>query len=426
MTAAWFTPTRRQTRRQSPPGGRTAWLRADAILRSMGKIQLPPRILLGPGPSPVDDRVLRAMSRPLLGHLDPEFLALMDEIQSMLRQVMGTGNRMTFAISGTGSAGMEAAMVNLVEPGDRVVVGIAGVFGQRLAEQARRNGAELVTVETEWGSPLDPDEVIEAIRAAPTKLVAVVHAETSTGVLQPVREIAAAARAAGTLTVLDAVTSLGGHPVHLDEWGIDVCYSGTQKCLSCPPGLSPVSFNDRALESIAARATQVRSWYLDVGLLDGYWGTDRAYHHTAPVSMAFALHEALRIVVDEGEQPRAQRHAAHHAALVAGVEAMGLQMQVANPDHRLWSLNAIRVPERVDEALVRRTLLYEHGIEIGGGLGPLAGAIWRVGLMGAGSTSNNVLLLLSTLQGALAQQGIDCPSGVEAALETLNSTVSAP
>lgn len=382
---------------------------------------LPPRILLGPGPSPVDDRVLRAMARPLLGHLDPEFLVLMDEIQEMLRRVFGTGNRMTFAIPGTGSAGMEAAMVNLVEPGDRVVVGIAGVFGQRLAEQARRNGAEVVTVETEWGTPLPEEALVEALRAAPTKAVAVVHAETSTGVLQPLGSVLSACRDSGALSIVDAVTSLGGHPFSVDEIGADVCYSGTQKCLSCPPGLAPITFGDRALAAIEARRTPVRSWYLDVGLLRGYWGQQRAYHHTAPVSMSFALHEALRIVLEEGQDARAARHRRHHLALVAGVEAMGMRMQVAEPGDRLWSLNAVTVPGGVDEAAVRRRLLQQHGIEIGGGLGPLAGRVWRIGLMGCGSTRNNVLLVLAALEGALRAQGvaIAAGAGVEAALRSL-------
>lgn len=385
----------------------------------MDQTALPPRTLLGPGPSPVDDRVLRAMARPLIGHLDPEFLALMDETQGMLRRVFGTDNRMTFAVSGTGSAGMEAAMVNLIEPGDRVVVGIAGVFGMRLAEQARRNGARVATVETEWGTALDEQQLIDEIRREPTRLLAIVHAETSTGVLQPLDAVAQAARDTGTLTVVDAVTSLGAHPVTVDQRGIDVCYSGTQKCLSCPPGLAPITFGQRALERIEERDTTVRSWYLDVGLLKGYWGNERAYHHTAPISMAFALHEALRIVTEEGPEARAARHRRHHRALVAGLEAMGMRMLVEDPALRLWSLNAVRVPERIDEAVVRRTLLRRHGIEISGGLGPLAGAIWRIGLMGSGSTTNNVLLLLSALQGALADQGLELPSGAEAAMAVL-------
>ena len=387
----------------------------------MTESKIPERVLLGPGPSHVGARVLRVMSKPLLGHLDPEFLQIMDETQSMLREVLGTENRMTFAISGTGSAGMEASIVNLVEPGDRVVVVVGGVFGVRLAEQARRNGAEVVTVEGTWGEPVDADAVVAAIAEGDTKVVAVVHAETSTGVLQPLDAIIEAAHAAGVLVVLDAVTSVGGHPVKLDEWGVDVCYSGTQKCLSCPPGLAPVSFNERALERIHARKTSVRSWYLDVGLLEGYWGQARAYHHTAPVSMAFALHEALRVVLEEGLEARADRHRRNHRALVAGAEAMGMRMQVADPEHRLWSLNAVTVPEGVDEAAVRKHLLMRFGIEIGGGLGPLAGKIWRIGLMGASSTENNVLLVLAALEAALLDQGQAPPpgAGVAAAIGAL-------
>jgi len=391
------------------------------VSKSTSGSQIPERVLLGPGPSTVDQRVLRAMSRPLVGHLDPEFLQLMDATQEMLRQVMGTDNRMTFAISGTGSAGMEASIVNLVEPGDRVVVVVCGVFGVRLAEQARRNGAEVVTVEGEWGTPVEPTVVADAIAAGDTKVVAVVHAETSTGVLQPLDEIIAATHAQDALVVVDAVTSLGGHPVHLDDWGVDVCYSGTQKCLSCPPGLAPVSFNDRALERVKNRRTPVRSWYLDVGLLDGYWGQDRAYHHTAPISMAYALHEALSMVCEEGLEARHERHRRHHLGLVAGLEAMGMRMQVENPEHRLWSLNAVRVPEGVDEAAVRGELLMRFGIEIGGGLGPLAGQIWRIGLMGASSTENNVLLVLAALEAALHRQGCATSpgAGVAAAIAAL-------
>ncbi len=391
------------------------------MAKSTSGAPIPERVLLGPGPSTVDTRVLRAMSRPLIGHLDPEFLELMDETQEMLRQIMGTANRMTFAIAGTGSAGMEASIVNLVEPGDRVVVVVCGVFGVRLAEQARRNGADVVTVEGEWGAPVDPSAVADAIAAGDTKVVAVVHAETSTGVLQPLDEIIAAAHTQDALVVVDAVTSLGGHPVRLDDWGVDVCYSGTQKCLSCPPGLAPVSFNDRALERVKNRSTPVRSWYLDVGLLDGYWGQDRAYHHTAPISMAYALHEALSMVCEEGLEARHARHRRHHLGLVAGLEAMGMRMQVESPEHRLWSLNAVRVPEGVDEAAVRNELLMRFGIEIGGGLGPLAGQIWRIGLMGASSTENNVLLVLAALEAAMQRQGAAAASGagVAAAINAL-------
>ena len=381
--------------------------------------KLPRRILLGPGPSNVDDRVYEAMSRPLMGHLDPEFLDLMDECQELLRQVFGTRNRMTIPISGTGSAGMEAAAVNVIEPGDRVVVAIAGVFGVRLAEQARRNGAEVVTVETEWGTPIEADAVAAALQDGPTKAVAVVHAETSTGVLQPLEGIIEAAHANDALVIVDAVTSIGGHPVDVDARGIDLCYAGTQKCLSCPPGLAPFTMNDRALEAITSRQVPVRSWYFDMSLLANYWGSDRVYHHTAPISMIYALHEALSIIVEEGMEARAERHRRNHLAFVAGVEAMGMSMQVDNPAERLWSLNAVVVPDGVDEAAVRGALLRYHGIEIGGGLGPLAGKIWRVGLMGASSTSNNVLLLLAALEGALKMQGHAVPdgAGVAAAVE---------
>jgi len=381
--------------------------------------KLPRRILLGPGPSNVDDRVYEAMSRPLMGHLDPEFLDLMDECQELLRQVFGTRNRMTIPISGTGSAGMEAAAVNVIEPGDRVVVAIAGVFGVRLAEQARRNGAEVVTVETEWGTPIEADAVAAALQDGSTKAVAVVHAETSTGVLQPLEGIIEAAHANDALVIVDAVTSIGGHPVDVDARGIDLCYAGTQKCLSCPPGLAPFTMNDRALEVITSRQVPVRSWYLDMSLLANYWGSDRVYHHTAPISMIYALHEALSIIVEEGMEARAERHRRNHLAFVAGIEAMGMSMQVDKPAERLWSLNAVVVPDGVDEAAVRGALLRYHGIEIGGGLGPLAGKIWRVGLMGASSTSNNVLLLLAALEGALKMQGHAVPdgAGVAAAVE---------
>jgi len=381
--------------------------------------KLPRRILLGPGPSNVDDRVYEAMSRPLMGHLDPEFLVLMDECQELLRQVFGTRNRMTIPISGTGSAGMEAAAVNVIEPGDRVVVAIAGVFGIRLAEQARRNGAEVVTVETEWGTPIEADAVAAALQDGPTKAVAVVHAETSTGVLQPLEGIIEAAHANDALVIVDAVTSIGGHPVDVDARGIDLCYAGTQKCLSCPPGLAPFTMNDRALEVITSRQVPVRSWYFDMSLLANYWSSDRVYHHTAPISMIYALHEALSIIVEEGIEARAERHRRNHLAFVAGIEAMGMSMQVDNPAERLWSLNAVVVPDGVDEAAVRGTLLRYHGIEIGGGLGPLAGKIWRVGLMGASSTANNVLLLLAALEAALKAQGHTVPggAGVAAAVE---------
>ncbi|HEX9700713.1 MAG TPA: alanine--glyoxylate aminotransferase family protein [Acidobacteriota bacterium] len=381
--------------------------------------KIPRRILLGPGPSDVHDRVLRAMSRPVIGHLDPEFLQIMDQTQGMLREAFATTNPVTFPISGTGSAGMEAAIVNMVEPGDRVVVGVAGFFAQRLAEQAERNGAEVVRVEADWGTSIDPERIAAAIQEGDTKIVALVHVETSTGVLQQLYDVVQAAHAAGAMVIVDAVASLGGHPVDVDARGIDVCYSGSQKCLSAPPGLAPITFSEAAVARVKQRRTPVRSWYLDVPLLTKYWGGDRTYHHTAPISSVYALHEALRIVNAEGADERAARHRRHHQALVTGLEAMGLKMVVEDPQRRAWTLNAVRVPDGVDDAEVRSFLLRRHGIEIAGGLGPLAGKIWRIGLMGESATRNNVLLLLGALELAMKLQGYQHTpgAGVGAAVE---------
>jgi alanine-glyoxylate transaminase/serine-glyoxylate transaminase/serine-pyruvate transaminase len=372
------------------------------------------RILMGPGPSDVPDRVLRALATPLVGHLDPEFLELMDRIQQMLRRLFQTENKMTLPMSGTGSAGMETCFVNLLEPGDAAVIGINGVFGTRMAEVAERCGAEVTRVEAPWGSIVPEDEMAETLRRVRPKVAGLVHAETSTGVWQPVETIAAAAREAGTLLVLDCVTSLGGCPVELDRWGIDVAYSGTQKCLSCPPGLSPVTFSDRALEVIAGRKSKVRSWYLDVSLLANYWGGDRAYHHTAPISMNYALYEALGMVFEEGLEQRFERHRRNHEALVAGIEALGLSLS-AQAGHRLWMLNAIGVPDGVDEASVRAELLGLHGIEIGAGLGPLKGRIWRVGLMGTSSSPNHIMLFLAAMESALRTRGFEVGDGAAGA-----------
>ncbi|MBI4468350.1 MAG: alanine--glyoxylate aminotransferase family protein [Acidobacteria bacterium] len=372
------------------------------------------RLLLGPGPSPVDQRVLRALSEPLLGHLDPEFLRIMDEIQELLRYVFETRNRLTIPISGTGSAGMEASLVNLLEPGDAAVVGIAGVFGERMVDIVERSGAKPVAVRADWGRPIDLSLIEEAVANSHPAVLAIVHAETSTGVLQELEGLADLAHRHGALLVVDAVTSLGGHPVGVDAMGIDVCYSGTQKCLGCPPGLSPITFSDRAMERIHARKQKVQSWYLDVSMVEKYWGADRTYHHTAPVSMNYALREALRMIREEGLEPRWKRHERNHRGFVAGIEAMGLEMFVSRKN-RLWSLNSVRVPEGIDEARVRVRLLERHGIEIGGGLGPLKGKIWRVGLMGSGSTRENVLLVLEALRESLEFEGKVCPSGVSAA-----------
>lgn len=380
----------------------------------MNDLSLPQRLLLGPGPSPVDPCVLRAMSDPLLGHLDPLFLSLMDEVQDLLRYVFETRNRLTIPVSGTGSAGMEAALVNLLEPGDTAVVGINGVFGERMFDIVERTGAQAVAVRAEWGRPLDVNQIEDALKKTRPRLLALVHAETSTGVHQNLDGLAELAHRYGALLVVDAVTSLGGHPVGVDAHQIDVCYSGTQKCLSCPPGLAPITFSERAVERIRSRRHKVQSWYLDMTMVQKYWGAERTYHHTAPISMIYALREALRLVREEGLPARWRRHELNHRAFVAGIEAMGLTMFVA-PDSRLWSLNAVRVPEAVDDLRVRTRLLEHHHIEIGGGLGPLKGKIWRIGLMGAGSTRENVMRVLEALGESLEAEGFPCPSGLAAA-----------
>jgi alanine-glyoxylate transaminase/serine-glyoxylate transaminase/serine-pyruvate transaminase len=382
--------------------------------KSYERFQPPKRILLGPGPSPVDDRILSAMAAPVLGHLDPLFLQCMDDVQSLLRYVFETENRVTIPISATGSAGMEAALVNVIEPGDEVVVCIHGVFGERMRDIVERSGAKAIVVEAKWGEAIDPGKIESALKSSSQpRALSIVHAETSTGVLQDLSGLAEMAHEHGALLIVDAVTSLGGHPVGIDRNGIDICYSGTQKCLGAPPGLSPITFNEQALDRIRSRKSKVQSWYLDITMVERYWGEDRTYHHTAPISMNYALREALRLVYEEGLETRWHRHELNHRALVAGVEAMGLSMAVA-ADKRLWSLNAVSVPEGVDDARVRTRLLDEN-IEIGGGLGPLKGKIWRIGLMGSGSTRENVLLVLDALHRALNAEGYECPSGVAAA-----------
>jgi alanine-glyoxylate transaminase/serine-glyoxylate transaminase/serine-pyruvate transaminase len=377
-------------------------------------LQPPRRVLLGPGPSPVEDRVLEAMAAPVLGHLDPLFLKCMDDIQEMLRYVFETDNRVTVPISATGSAGMEAALVNVIEPGDEVVVCIHGVFGERMLDIVERAGGKPVIVRAEWGHAIERKDIVAALDSCNPRALAIVHAETSTGVLQDLTGLGDLVHDKGALLLVDAVTSLGGHPVGVDRNGIDICYSGTQKCLGAPPGLSPITFSERALHRIRARKSKVQSWYLDITMVEKYWGSDRTYHHTAPISMNYALREALRIVCDEGLEVRWGRHELNHRALVAGIEAMGLEMNV-KPEHRLWSLNAVRVPEGVDDARVRGRLLNDSNIEIGGGLGPLKGKIWRIGLMGSGSSRENVLLVLEALQQALNNEGFSCASGVGAA-----------
>ncbi len=369
----------------------------------------PSRLLMGPGPSQIHPQVLSALAAPTVGHLDPVFLRIMDELQSMLREVFGTTNPMTMAVSGTGSAGMETCVVNLVEPGDRVLCCVNGVFGGRMAEVAERAGAEVTRIERPFGEVFTAEEVREAVQRVRPKITGIVHAETSTGAWQPLQEISDVVHEADSLLLVDCVTSLGGVPVEVDKLGIDAAYSGTQKCLSCPPGLAPVTFGPRALEVMDRRTHKVCSWYLDIGLLRNYWGSNRAYHHTAPINMNYALHEALRLVLDEGLEQRYARHALHHRALRAGLAAMGIQYS-GNPQYCLPMLNSVLIPEGADDAQVRSQLLQEFGIEIGGGLGPMKGRVWRIGLMGETARSSNVLLFLSALQHCLLRQGISLPA----------------
>lgn len=367
------------------------------------RITPPERVLMGPGPSDVPARVLQAMAAPTIGHLDPEYLAIMDQTRAMLRQALRTTNEMTMAVSGTGSAGMECCVVNLIEPGDEMIVCVNGVFGTRMRDVAERAGATVHSLEIPWGQSFEPQMIADALRQHPqTKVLGIVHAETSTGAHQPLEEISALVHDAGALLLVDAVTSLGGMELRVDDWRIDAIYSGTQKCLSCPPGLAPVSFSPAALDVVMQRRQKVASWYLDVSMLAQYWGSDRVYHHTAPINMTYALHEALRIVLEEGLDARIGRHAANHRALRAGLEALGLNYI---PPRSLTTLNAVHVPEGVDDAAVRKMLLTEFGIEIGAGLGPFKGKAWRIGLMGHASTRRNVLLVLSALQAAMAAQG---------------------
>lgn len=382
-----------------------------------GSLNPTQRVLMGPGPSDVSARVLRALAAPTLGHLDPEYLKIMDETRQLLRQVFQTNNEMTLAISGTGSAGMEACVCNLIEPGDEMIVCVNGVFGGRMKDVAQRYGATVHTIEADWGRAIDPQQVADYLKTHPaTKAIGIVHAETSTGEHQPLDEISSIVRDHGALLVVDAVTSLGGIDVPIDRLGIDACYSGTQKCLSCPPGLAPVTFSERAVEVIGNRKSKVTSWYLDVTMLRNYWSSDRVYHHTAPINMTYALREALQIVVEEGLALRIARHEKHHRMLRAGLEALGLNFI---PEHSLTTLNAVHVPEGVDDLVVRKRLLNDYNIEIGAGLGPFKGKAWRVGLMGSSSSIQNVTLVLSALETILRDMG--CPLTPGAALEAASN-----
>jgi len=375
------------------------------------------RVLMGPGPSDVSARVLQAIAAPCIGHLDPYFLSAMDETQELLRYLFQTDNQLTIAVSGTGSAGMETCFVNLIEPGDEVVVCVNGVFGNRMSDIVQRIGGELIRVDAPWGKTIDPEDVRAAAKGRHPKVLAVVHAETSTGVCQPLEDLAAITREFGALFLVDTVTSLGGMEMGVDQFGIDAVYSGTQKCLSCPPGLAPVSFSPRAVETFQNRKSPVVSWYLDMNMLSSYWGADRKYHHTAPVNMIFGLREAVRIIAEEGLEARWARHRLNHVALVAGIEAMGLSMVVA-PEDRLPMLNTIRIPGGADDRKVRGALLKEFGIEIGGGLGEFAGKAWRVGLMGHSCCRRNVISFLAALSTILNAEGVAVKPG---ALETASA-----
>ncbi|NLS78153.1 MAG: alanine--glyoxylate aminotransferase family protein [Chloroflexi bacterium] len=355
-----------------------------------------PRILLGPGPSDIHPRVLRAMATPLQGHLDPEFLALMDEVQELLRYVFQTRNKLTLALPGTGTAGMEAAFANWVEPGDSVVIAVNGYFGDRMCDMASRYGAEVRRLDIPWGEVYAPAQLEAELRKKPAKLLALVQAETSTGALQPMAGLGELAHRNGALLLMDCVTSLGGAPVEIDAWGVDIAYSGTQKCVGCPPGLSPFTASPRAWEVLGQRKGKVPNWYLDLTLLAKYWGPERVYHHTAPINMVYALREALRMVQEEGLEARFARHRRHAELLWAGLEEMGLSLHVPL-ERRLPSLTTPRVPQGVDELAVRKRLLADYSIEIAGGLGALKGQVWRIGLMGHSSRRENVALLLAAL-----------------------------
>jgi alanine-glyoxylate transaminase/serine-glyoxylate transaminase/serine-pyruvate transaminase len=395
------------------------------MTRTVSELRPSPRILMGPGPSDVHPRVLRAMATPLVGHLDPEFLSLMNETQELLRYVFQTQNQLTFAVSGTGSAGMETCVVNLIEPGDRMIVCVNGVFGQRMVDVARRAGAEVTVLERPWGDVFPLDQIREALRQVRPKVLGIVHAETSTGACQPMEGLGALCHEFDTLLLVDTVTSLGGIPVEVDRWQADAVYSGTQKCLSAPPGLAPVTFSPRAVEVIHRRRQPVQSWYLDVSMVERYWGQERFYHHTAPITMIYSLHEALRLVQEEGLENRFARHQLHHRALKAGLTALGIRY-AAVEGHQLPQLNAVWIPAGADDVATRKMLLERFGIEIGGGLGEFKGRVWRIGLMGYSCRANNVLLFLAALEQCLLAQGVRITEGAAVAAANRVYLESAP
>jgi len=377
----------------------------------MNELQPPQKVLLGPGPSSIHPRVLQALSLPVMGHLDPAFFQVMDDVCDMLRMVFHTENSMTVPISSTGTGAMETACANIIEPGDSVLICRNGYFGIRLADIAERCGATVHLMDTPWGKAVDPQMLKDELKKHPgLKAVGVVHAETSTGVLSDVKELMDVIREAGALSIVDAVTSLGGHEVRMDDWGIDICYSATQKCLGAPPGLAPISLSPAAMDVVAKRPTKVQSFYFNLKDLEAYWNQTRAYHHTSPINMTYALREALRMMMEEGQENRIQRHAKVAAALRAGAEALGLSL-LAEEGHRLNPLTTISIPEGIEDAKVRRTLLNEYEIEIGGGLGEFAGKAWRVGLMGESAREKNVFALLSALETILSKEGYEVAFG---------------
>jgi len=391
----------------------------------VNELYIPPRILMGPGPSSVSPHVLQSMSTPMIGHMDPAFNTVMNEVMDLLRYTFQTENELTIAMSGTGSAGMETVFVNLLDEGDQVIVGVNGLFGERMVDVVERCGASAIKVESDWGKAIEAEHIEQALTDHPNvKFVALVHAETSTGVWQPLKQIADIVHDNDALLIVDAVTSLGGVPIKIDETGIDACYSGTQKCLSAPPGLAPVTFNKRALEVMERKKTKVQSWYLDLTMIRNYWGKERSYHHTAPISMNYALHESLRMIEREGLENVFARHARLGDALQKGLEAMGLQLLVKE-ENRLPQLTSVYVPEGVDESDVRQELLKTYSIEIGAGLGELKDKVWRIGLMGDSCNETNVIILLSALEQILLDRGADLQLGkaVKVAVERFSLTV---
>jgi alanine-glyoxylate transaminase / serine-glyoxylate transaminase / serine-pyruvate transaminase len=378
---------------------------------SFPELQPAPRILLGPGPSNVNPRVMKAMVSPVVGHLDPDFVHVMENIKRLLRIVFQTANEITFPVSGTGSSGMETALMNLIEDGDEVVVAAAGAFGERFGDAAERLGARVHRVGAEWGRIVEPERIEAALKGArKPKLLAVVHAETSTGMHQPVEELGAMAHRYGALILLDAVTSVGCVPVEVDKWEIDACYTCTQKGISAPPGLAPVTFSERAMQAVRSRKSKSRSWYFDLAMIERYWSAERLYHHTAPITMNYALYEALRIVVEEGLEQRFARHQANATAIRAGLDAIGLK-PIAQEGHRLPQLAVVAIPDGIDDAKVRADLLKDFNIEIAGGLGPFKGKVWRIGLLGESSKRENVMMVLNALEAALSSQGFELARG---------------